>query len=193
MKTLFMILILSVSISGHSKSAEKLKLDVDVSFKYFNETDKQKVYGAVEILKAVMNSETFKQKVLAFHFKGENRFHQNNGMTNQEIYNHLMEAREDLMPDTPGIMNFFLELYRSKNPWSSVKGYTKPDTMTIWLNTKFFRLRSWTAKDVAGNMAHEWVHKMGFGHDYYDNADRAYSVPYAIGYLVEEIASEMGF
>ena len=102
-----------------------------------------------------------------------------------------MSGAENLMPDSIGVMNFDLSLYRSKNPWSKVKGYTTADSMQIFINKKYFRLSSWTPLDVAGNMAHEWVHKMGFGHDYRDNADRPSSVPYAIGYMLIDIAKEM--
>ena len=68
-----------------------------------------------------------------------------------------------------------------------------PDTMRIWIHKKFFRRSSWTPVDVAANMAHEWVHKIGFGHDYYYTEDRPYSVPYAIGNIVAEVANLMGY
>ena len=32
---------------------------------------------------------------------------------------------------------------------------------------------------------HEWLHKIGFEHSYYNNSDRPYTVPYAIGEIVE--------
>lgn len=166
-------------------------LSVDVHMRNFNESDQAKVNKAVIIIKKVINSEEFKQRVLAFTYKGKKQFHDNNGMTNLEIYNHLMTGAENLMPDSIGVMNFDLSLYRSKNPWSKVKGYTTADSMRIFINKKFFRQSTWTPLDVAGNMVHEWVHKMGFGHDYRDNQDRPYSVPYAIGYLLSDIAKEM--
>ena len=168
-------------------------LKVDVHFRNFTECDKQKVRDAIVILERVMNSEEFKERVLSFTFKGETRFHQNNNMTNQEIYDLLMTGEEVLIPGADGVMNFDLTLYRSWNPFSKVKGYTLPDTIRIWLNKKFFRRSSWTSVDVASNMAHEWVHKMGFGHDYNYNSDRPYSVPYAIGHIVGEVAREFGY
>lgn len=177
--------------SSRKKSSNSLS--VDVHMRNFTEADKVKVYKAVEILETVMNSQEFKERIYNFTFKGQKTFHQNNGLSNKDIYAQLMTGEEVLMPNSVGIMNFDLSLYRSKNPWSKVKGYTKPDTMRIWMNKKYFRQSSWTSINVAGNMAHEWVHKMGFGHDYRHNADRPYTVPYAVGYIVGEIAKEMGF
>jgi predicted RNA-binding protein with PUA-like domain len=169
------------------------KLTVDVFMRNFNASDKAKVNAAKEALEKIMNSEEFKQKVIHFTWNGVRQYNDNNGMTNEQIYDHLMTGSEILMPDTVGVMNFDLTLYRSKNPWSKVKGYTTADSMRIYMNTKFFRQSSWTAADVAGNMAHEWVHKMGFGHDYRHNEERPYSVPYAIGYIVGEMARSMGY
>jgi len=168
-------------------------LDIEVKLSNFLDSDKLKLYKAVEILRDVMNSKELKNLILNHKYKGEVTFNQNNEMTNEEIYNHLMTGAENLKPDADQTMNFDLTLYRSKNPWSKVKGYTLPDTMQIWLNKKFYRKSSWTSVDVAANMAHEWVHKMGFGHDYYYNEDRPYSVPYAIGKLVGQVALNMGY
>lgn len=182
--------------TSHLRSSRKknsTSLSVDVYMRNFTDKDKVKVHKAAEILETVMNSQEFKERVLNFTFKGEKQFYMNNGLSNKEIYAQLMTGEEVLMPNSVGIMNFDLSLYRSKNPWSKVKGYTKSDTMRIWMNKKFFRKSSWTSINVAGNMAHEWVHKMGYGHDYRHNADRPYTVPYAIGYIVGDVAKEMGF
>ncbi|MEX0798556.1 MAG: hypothetical protein WD025_03885 [Bacteriovoracaceae bacterium] len=177
--------------SNASPAGNQLK--VDVYLRNFSEFDARKIAKAVQILETVMNSSQFKEQVLNFTFKGEQRFHRNNGMSNQEIYDHLMTGAEDLMPEADQTMNFDLTLYTSWNPWSSVKGYTKPDTMRIWLNTKFYRKSSWSAIDVAANMAHEWTHKMGFGHAYDYNPDRPFSTPYAIGGIVGKVAKNFGY
>ena len=168
------------------------KLKVDIHLRNFNQWDREKLSQAKSILETVMNSPQFKQRVLSFTFKGERRFNESNGMSNEEIFEHLMTGAEDLMPERDQTMNFDLTLYRSLNPWSKVKGYTEPDSMRIYLNKKYYRRVSWTTIDVAANLAHEWVHKMGFGHDYYANEERPFTVPYAIGRIVEETATSMG-
>lgn len=168
------------------------KLKVDMHLRNFNQWDREKLAQAKSVLETVMNSPQFKKRVLGFTFKGERRFNENNGMSNKEIFEHLMTGAEDLMPEHDQTMNFDLTLYRSLNPWSKVKGYTEPDSMRIYLNKKYYRRVSWTIIDVAANLAHEWVHKMGFGHEYYDNEERPFTVPYGIGRIVEETATSMG-
>jgi hypothetical protein len=180
--------------TSHLKSYDPNRsspLTTDIYLRNFSkEVDREKISKANTLLLKIMNSEEFKQRVLNFTFKSKKQFNDNNGKTNQEIYDHLMTGAEVLMPGSRGIMNFDLTLYTSKNPFSKVKGYTLPDTMRIWINKKYFRQSSWTPRDVAANMAHEWVHKMGFGHDYNHNTDRPYTVPYGVGYIVQDLADQ---
>ena len=169
-------------------------LDVNVHTRNFSRrSDREKLAKGVEVLKAVMNSKRFRELVYGFEFRGERIFNDNNGMSNEEIYAHLMTGAEVLQPEQDHTMNFDLTLYRSWNPFSKVKGYTLPDTMRIWIHKKFYRRRSWTPVDVAANLAHEWVHKMGFGHDFNYNSDRPFSVPYGIGGIVIKVANELGY
>jgi hypothetical protein len=82
-------------------------------------------------------------------------------------------------------MNVELELYHSP---SKTIGYTFPDTNRIWMNTKYFN--RYTPVKVADNLMHEWMHKLGFTHEMKYSERRNYSVPYAIGYLIEELAEK---
>jgi hypothetical protein len=167
-------------------------LKIRVYTRNFLDSDKKKLYNAIQILEEVMNSQDLKSLILNYKYKGKSQFHRNKGLSNQQIYNHLMTGAEDLRPFNDNTMDFDLTMYRSWNPFSTVKGYTKPDTMRVWIHSKYYRTKAWTALDVASNMAHEWVHKMGFTHDYYDNIDRPYSVPYAIGGLITTVAKKLG-
>jgi hypothetical protein len=81
-------------------------------------------------------------------------------------------------------MNFFLKQYYKR--WSAVIGYTSPSTNVININWKFFQ--NYQPSDVAGNLCHEWIHKIGFGHA---SASEHDSVPYAIGYIVKEMSGKV--
>jgi len=167
------------------------RLGIRVHTRNFSKQDIVKLYQATKILEKVMNSPQLKNLIENFEYKGEKQFHQNKDLTNLQIYSHIMTGSEDLKPNADQTMDFDLTMYRSWNPFSSVKGYTKPGTMRIWIHSKFYRRSSWSVIDVASNLAHEWLHKMGFGHDYYYNEDRPYSVPYAIGNIVAQVAQQM--
>lgn len=148
----------------------------------FDHASRTKLDLAFKALENVVNSEEFKNRVINFkNTKGQRSFASNNGQTNEEIYAAFMEGNETLQPNTPNEMNFFLSLYFKR--FSRVIGYTTPYTNQININWKFFR--NYAPADVAGNLAHEWIHKIGYDHT---SAAEHDSVPYAIGYIVEEMA-----
>ena len=60
----------------------------------------------------------------------------------------------------------------------NVVGYTSQGTPEITMNRSFFD--GYTPAEIAGNMAHEWMHKLGFEHDFRATARRPDSVPYAV-------------
>ena len=189
MKKLFTVCTLFLLVSFNQVNAADTGLTIDVKTTSFTSKDKVKLTHAVEVLKVVMNSEEFKTALLEFKFNEQD----NQGMTNIDIYNHLMTGAEVLNGEVNHVMDFDLKMYRSKNPWSKVKGYTKPDTNRIWIHSKFYRRKSWTPVDIAANMAHEWTHKMGFGHEYYHSDIRSFSVPYGVGSIVTKVANQLGF
>ena len=141
--------------------------------------------ASFDVLERVVNSETFKERVLNFrNAQGERAFASNNGKTNEEIYEIFMEGREKLLQDTPGEMNLYLKRYNKW--WSKVIGWTNGNINTIHLNWKFYK--NYEPNNIASNLAHEWTHKIGFDHK---SAAEHDSAPYAIGYIVEELARKM--
>lgn len=147
----------------------------------FDATSTVKLEKAFEVLEKVVNSEEFKERVLNFkNSQGLRAFASNRNLTNEQIYSQFMDGRETLQAGTPGEMNFFLSLYYKR--FSKVVGWTNASINTININWKFFR--NYKAHDVAGNLAHEWTHKLGFGHK---SAAEHDSAPYAIGYIVSEM------
>jgi hypothetical protein len=151
----------------------------------FSGAELTKMNAALEVLEEVVNSETFKEKVINFkNTKGQRAFASNLGLSNEAIYERFMDGREMLLQNTPGEMNFYLKLYNSW--WSKVVGWTNPDINTININKKFFK--NYRPNEVAGNLAHEWTHKIGFDHV---SAAEHDSAPYAIGYIVEDLARKV--
>lgn len=158
---------------------------VGMQIKGFSDSGEEKIKEAFRILELAANTEEFKDRVINFvNDKGERQFASNNGYTNEEIYQIFMDGRETLQPETPGEMNFYLKQYY--RPWSRVIGYTTGDTNVININYKFFK--NYQPYDVAANLAHEWTHKIGFDHK---SAQEHDSAPYAIGYILGDIAERI--
>jgi hypothetical protein len=158
--------------------------ETDVTFTNFDSAGEAKVKAALIHIKNIVRSKEFRERVLNYNYKGQRAFVDNGGKTNEEIYQSLLDASETLLPGIDHTMNLELELYY--NRWTSTVGYTYPDTMKIWMNNKFFS--GYTPAEVAGNIFHEWTHKLGYGHDFNYSESRDHSVPYALGNIVEELA-----
>jgi hypothetical protein len=150
----------------------------------FSPTQEEKVREAVKIIKAIISSKEFKERVLNFTYNGSKRFFDNQGMSNEDVYQKILEGSEKMGNTAKNnTMDVELELYHQK---TTTIGYTYPNTVRIWMNTKYFN--KYTPVKVADNLMHEWMHKLGFTHATTWSKDRDHSVPYAIGYLIEELA-----
>ncbi len=155
---------------------------VPMSIKGFDGAKGDKINSALRLLEDVVNSDEFKSRVINFvNTKGTRAFASNKNLTNEQIYAQFMEGRETLQPNTPNEMNYYLALYNK--PWSRVIGYTDGSINQININWKYFKGNE--ISDVAANLAHEWTHKIGFDHK---SAAEHDSAPYAIGYIVGDIA-----
>jgi hypothetical protein len=167
-----------------------LTVSVDGS-RNFSEAETVKLEQAEKLINIVMNSDEFKNAVLNFSYNGVPGFVQNLGMTNQEIYDYLMQGAERYPAQTEADhkMNFDIELYTSSWFGRGTLGYTDTSTKTIHINTRFYDKTE--ANGIAMNMVHEWTHKMGFDHDQNRTARRDYSVPYGVGYIVRDLAAKI--
>jgi hypothetical protein len=148
----------------------------------FSNASEDKYDQAVDLVKKVVATEAFRKRVLNHLYNGRTSFANNNGLTNIQIYQSILDAAERLKPIKNNTLDVGVKLYYQNN---SVVGYTSSSISYINVNTKFFN--GFAPNQVAGNLFHEWLHKLGYGHDSVATARRPYSVPYAIGYIVRDL------
>lgn len=129
--------------------------------------EKLKIMAAFQHWRKVLADPKFWDTVKAFQFKQTE-------MTSEQIAQKLYLGTHD------GIVN--LGMYRSWNPWSVE--VAKSSNGHVWLNRWHFNKNS--VQKVAGSLAHEYAHCLGFTHSYKPNADRDNSVPYVVGRLVSK-------
>lgn len=164
---------------------EAFKFNTELEFFNFEVEQEEKVHRAVDIIKTVIASDEFRSKVLNFTYNGRRQFNNNNGLSNKQIYQKLLDGSEKLTPGKDNEMDLELELYFAEN---NTVGYTYPSSVRVWMNTKYFD--PYTPSQVAGNLFHEWTHKLGFDHATTYTVDRDSSVPYAIGYLIRDLGKK---
>ncbi len=168
-------------------SAEALNWNADIYFVNFDDAQEDKVQKAVALIKKVIASKEFRHKVLNYTYNGKKSFFDNGGFTNAEVYQKILNGAEKMGDTTKNnTMNVELELYYAA---TNTIGYTYPNSTRIWMNTKYFN--TYTPVKVADNLTHEWMHKIGFGHATSYSESRNHSVPYAVGYIVEELAKTL--
>lgn len=165
---------------------QALEFDTNVTPIGFSLTDSEKLAHAADLVKRVIQTQEFKDAVVGFTYNGERTFVDNNGLTNLQIYDRIIIGAEKLTPAQNYTLDVQVRLYYDD---STTIGYTFPSSLGIWMNTKYFD--RYTPYQVAGNLTHEWVHKLGFTHDVESTPGRPYSVPYAVGYIVRQLAAEL--
>jgi ssRNA-specific RNase YbeY (16S rRNA maturation enzyme) len=168
--------------SSSSVPAQALSFKTNISLMNFTSAQAAKYNQAIAIVKKVVATEAFRTKVLNYKYNGIKQFADNKGRTNAQIYQSILDAAESLKPTKNNTMDLGVKLYYDS---STVIGYTNPSITYINVNTKYFN--SFAANQVAGNLFHEWLHKIGYDHDSAATAKRPYSVPYAIGYMVRDL------
>ena len=163
---------------------EAFTFDFNIKTINVSRSKEYKLDQSVEILREIFASPEFKKRILNHRFKGRRAFAHNRGMSNKQIYKRILAGAEKLFPYQNNAMDVEVEFYTNNE--STVIGYTKSLSRRIWMNTKYFNRNSYG--EVASNLTHEWLHKLGFDHERERSPHRKYSVPYAVGYIVRDLA-----
>jgi hypothetical protein len=159
-----------------------LTFETNITQVNFTAQQAEKYNKAIEIVKLVVATEKFRNDVINFTYNGQKAFIDNKGLTNEQIYQSILDAAETLKPIKNNTMDLTVQLYYAA---TNVVGYTNGGTTSIWVNTKYFN--TFMENSVAGNLFHEWLHKLGYTHAYSATTTRPYSVPYAVGYIMGNI------
>jgi len=116
------------------------------------------------------------------YYKKYKQFYKSNGRTNYQVWKHLMSGQEmcpeETEPDQEA--DIWLKIDRRYKP--GVIGYTYPNSKWQWVYSWVFKEK--TAEYIAGNLAHEWCHKLGYSHSKNKNPHRKHTVSYEVGYFV---------
>ncbi len=175
------------SVAAFSNDHSEYFFDVKFKLLKFNPEQSAKVERAAELIKQVVTSSAFKQRILNHVYKGKKTFVDNLGLTNLQIYKKILAASERLSGlGNNQTMDLELELYYDG---SSTIGYTYPHINRIYMNTRYFN--QFLPYQITDNMFHEWLHKIGFDHDVKRTPERSFSVPYAVGYIMKSLAQEI--
>ena len=151
----------------------------------YSALEKQKLDRGMVKLAQVLNSREFKDAVLGHTFQGKPGF-ASDARTPAEVYAVIRAAKENFTAAVDGEVDLNVELRSLSWFQRGVVGYTTPSSDTVTTNRRFYS--GFDETDIAGHLGHEWLHKLGFEHDFKATARRPHSVPYALGELIESLA-----
>lgn len=164
-----------------------LTIKVGESWGFTQSGELDRLANSRHLMEVALNSEAFKQKVLAYNRDGKPGFLWSQGKTNQEVYDSIRQAREYGYDQAPYVAEFNNQLKSMKK---GVVGSAGAGNPWISTNTKSFRYNSkFTDADFAGHIAHEWMHLLKYSHGKYSPHEG--TVPYAIGDMIAEIAAQI--
>lgn len=182
------------AIETYKVKGPKLSLEMEI-IKHQNDIHKIKLKNSAKLMMACLNSDEFEDFVKNFSF--EKTYYtgfwfwkkrkviarvgfEECELTNDEVYARIMDGREVLDSRVDNEANIKIIVDGS---WSySAIGYTYPDTKKQYVYESF--LDRATFGGLAGNISHEWMHKIDFGHAYKYHITREFTVPYAVGYFI---------
>jgi hypothetical protein len=145
-----------------------------------NAAQTDKYAKAMKVVASVLKDPEFKKKVLA------HRDFENTTDSQATVLKKLFEGSETYKAaKIDRTAQLEVRFYYAAN---STVGYTYPKVGYIMVNTKFFN--GYTPSSVAANFIHEYLHKLGYGHDSSATARRPYSVPYGIGGIMRSLGKK---
>lgn len=151
----------------------------------YSPAERQKLDRATTLMANVLNSREFRDAVLSAEFAGKPGF-ASDTRSPQEVYATIRAARENYTDAADGEVDLNLKLENFSWFQRHTVGYTTESSDTLTTNRRFYS--GFDETEVAGHLAHEWLHKLGFEHDFNATARRPDSVPYELGELVERLA-----
>lgn len=174
-------------MSSEVAPVEAQTFEINAQLSGFSREQEEKIYAAFDLIKKVVASDEFKKKVLSKTYKGKKDYVDSND-SNATVYKNILQASEKLTPGANNTMDLHLKAYRES---ANVIGYTKPSIKTVYVNTRYLDKSSFTTNEVAMNLTHEWLHKLGYKHASKRTASRPHSVPYGVGYIMRALAAKV--
>ena len=178
MKKILALWLLLLSVPAF---AQTLKVNL-LSLTGADARDEDRIHRALDIITEVVNSEAFRAEILNMKYKiGNKEFsgYTQTTLTPKQILDKILDGTENFSGGQKNSIDLFLDMYYQR---SSTVGYTSVNDKYLHMNRRFHA--NYTPEETAGNIFHEWLHKIGFDHSQKNNSERPHSVPYKLGYLL---------
>lgn len=165
-------------LASTALSAQTLKVNV-MSLRGATKTDRTRINKALGYIEKIVNSQSFRGKVLSSTYTQTTK-------SAEQILGSILLAKENFAGGSQHVIDLNMEMYYEVD--GSI-GYTYSSDPYFYMNRWYHA--DYTAMQTAGNIFHEWLHKLDHEHSYEWTEDRKDSVPYKLGYMVADMASDL--
>lgn len=169
----------------------KVKLRFVQLINFTRQSDREKAEKIRHLIEETINDSEFQQKILNADFKDRRFTDEKNNTSeieeNEIILNKILSGKEQYSNDVAdNEWDLKISLYRSL---TTELGHRNRDTIL----TKKRKFRVLSERMIAAHWIHEYVHVIGFTHDYKRTKVRPYSVPYLVGSIANELLESKEF
>ncbi|MDH3530444.1 MAG: hypothetical protein OEQ28_12845 [Acidobacteriota bacterium] len=159
---------------------------IEIKGRSYSQTEKMK--RAVTIFENVLNDAAFQKELTTKTFKSDRDDDLVPDPTASRVIEKIYAGRELYNPEPNNAADIYwyaekTGLWKRMTDRCNTIGYGYPGEKEIYTYTCLLKEKDSLAK-LAGHIAHEWSHKLGFVHRAEDHAERHLTVPYVFGDLV---------
>lgn len=180
---MFLMLVL-ISLSGVCQVAPLFKVSGD-SINGLTAAREVKMRETLLLFAKAMNDTSLQNQIGMFPYSYDVPDDPMRKLSPKQVEEKLFQAEENYHPGKDNVANIFWVIVMKKKPLKphAAVGYGKPGDKIIYTYSWFFDNAS--ESEIAGHIAHEWSHKVGFDHRYKPHPGRENTVPYAFGTLIQ--------
>lgn len=146
--------------------------------------------AAMRVFENVMNDTAFQEEIskYIYHYDIDTDSHWM--WTPQQVFKKIYEGKEFYKTEIDSTADLYWIIVKKRKPRTRnpARGYGYKNKKEIYTYTWF--LDSEKIPEIAGHIAHEWSHKLGFIHKFHHHEMRDYTVPYAFGSTVAKYAKK---
>jgi hypothetical protein len=118
---------------------EALTFETKLELVNFEYDEMEKVLTAADLIREVVATKEFRSEVINHTVNGVRTFIDNDGLSNEQIYQIILEGAERLRPERNNTLDVSLKLYYEN---TNVIGYTYTSSHYIWLMVTQNRLHA---------------------------------------------------
>jgi hypothetical protein len=157
-------------------------------------TQEEKMRRALAVFEQVMNDECFQKELVTLKFHSDSSDDPYRNLSTRQAVEKIYEAKEHYTLSADNRADIYWAVEKRNRLARLFKGcsvgYGYPKDKEFYTYSCFLDDEGTDLSDIAGHIAHEWSHKLGFVHQLDDHDKRDDTVPYAFGYLVRDHAKK---